>query len=152
MKLERHPSLDERYDPQILIVDHDPAWAHSAQAEMRRIAGALAAGGHRPDAFGAAVLRRLWRADRALLAGIAAYRRHPYRRVLADPPAIWSEGGSRLLDFSPPPSSSAAGTPGAAAEENGRLAVLFVPSLVNRAHVLDLAPGRSLLRFVARQD
>jgi poly(3-hydroxyalkanoate) synthetase len=119
---------------------------------MRRIAGALAAGGHRPDAFGAAVLRRLWRADRALLAGIAAYRRHPYRRVLADPPTIWSEGGSRLLDFSPPPSSSAAGTPGGAAEENGRLAVLFVPSLVNRAHVLDLAPGRSLLRFLARQD
>jgi poly(3-hydroxyalkanoate) synthetase len=108
---------------------------------MQRIAAALAAGGHRPDAFGAAVLRRLWRADRALLAGIAAYRRHPYRRALADPPAVWSEGGSRVLDFAP---TDAAGG-------DGRPAVLFVPSLINRAYVLDLAPGRSMLRFLARE-
>jgi GrpB-like predicted nucleotidyltransferase (UPF0157 family) len=52
MKLERHPSLDERYDPQIVIVDHDPAWAHSAQAEMRRIAGALGAVAVRIDHVG----------------------------------------------------------------------------------------------------
>ncbi len=73
-------------------------------------------------------------ADRALIAGIAAYRRHPWRRVLADPPAIWSEGGSRLLDY------GGQGPP-----------VLFVPSLVNRAHVLDLAPERSMLRWLAGQ-
>nr|WP_255575377.1 alpha/beta fold hydrolase [Caldovatus aquaticus] len=127
-----------------------PAWPNSsagsplsraAQAEASRIAAALAAGGHRPEAFRAAVLRRLRRADRALLAGIAAYRRHPYARALADPPAIWSEGGSRLLDFAPPAGGRAA----------GRLAALFVPSLINRAYVLDLAPGRSLLRFLAAQ-
>src|SRR5215212_4225311 len=52
MKLERHPSLDERYDPQIVIVDHDAAWAHSAQAEMRRIAGALGAVAVRIDHVG----------------------------------------------------------------------------------------------------
>jgi hypothetical protein len=40
----------------------------------------------------------LWQ-DRALIGGIAAYRRHPWRRELADPPVLWSEGGSRLLDF-----------------------------------------------------
>ncbi|MBU6497023.1 MAG: alpha/beta hydrolase [Rhodospirillales bacterium] len=72
--------------------------------------------------------------DRALIAGIAAYRRHPWRRTLADPPAIWAEGGSRLLEY-----STAGPT------------VLFVPSLVNRAHVLDLAPGRSMMRFLAGQ-
>ncbi len=71
-------------------------------------------------------------ADRALLAGIAAYRRHPWRRALADPPAIWTEGGSRMLDY---------GGDGPA--------VLFVPSLVNRAHVLDLAAERSMLRWLA---
>jgi poly(3-hydroxyalkanoate) synthetase len=120
-----------------------PSWSdawpisNAGRAEMARIAGALAAGGHRPEAFTAAVAARLGRADRALIAGIAAYRRHPYQRRLADPPAIWIEGGSRLLDF-----SAGKGTRDGAA-------VLFVPSLVNRAHVLDLAPGRSLLRFLA---
>jgi hypothetical protein len=24
--LERHPSLDDRFDPAVRIVDHDPAW------------------------------------------------------------------------------------------------------------------------------
>ena len=64
------------------------------------------------------------RQDRDLIAGIAAYRRHPWRRDLPDPPVLWSEGGSRLLDF------GGAGP-----------TLLLVPSLVNRASVLDLAPG-----------
>jgi polyhydroxyalkanoate synthase len=72
------------------------------------------------------------RADR-FAAGIEAYRRHPYRRELADPPEIWREGTTRLLDYGP-----ADGRP-----------VLIVPSLINRAHVLDLAPGRSLLRHLS---
>jgi poly(3-hydroxyalkanoate) synthetase len=72
-----------------------------------------------------------------LVAGIAAYRRHPYRRDLPDPPVIWQEAETRLLDYA---------QPGAAGP-----AVLFVPSLVNRAYVLDLAPGRSMLRFLAGQ-
>jgi poly(3-hydroxyalkanoate) synthetase len=104
---------------------------------MRRIRDALLAGGHAPEAFRGAVLRRLLRADRALLAGIAAYRRHPWQRQAPDPPAIWAEGGSRLLDYAGP---GAEGPP-----------VLLVPSLVNRAHVLDLLPDRSLLRFLAAQ-
>ena len=45
---------------------------------------------------------------------------------------MWTEGGSRLLDY---------GGDGPA--------VLFVPSLVNRAYVLDLAPGHSMLRWLA---
>jgi poly(3-hydroxyalkanoate) synthetase len=106
----------------------------AGRAEAARIRRALDAGGHAPEAFRAAVLRHLLREDRALLAGIAAYRRHPWRRDVPDPPAIWTEGGSRLLDYG----NRAAGP-----------AVVFVPSLVNRAHVLDLLPGRSLLRFLA---
>lgn len=73
--------------------------------------------------------------DATLVAGIAAYRRHPYQRDLADPPVVWREGESRVLDY-------------AAADAAGPV-VLFVPSLVNRAYILDLAPGRSLLRFLA---
>ena len=76
--------------------------------------------------------------DPALLAGIAAYRRHPYRRELADPKTIWAEGDTRLLDYGKP-----GGKPGGAP-------ILFVPSLVNRAYVLDLLPDRSLLRWLAQ--
>jgi len=75
-------------------------------------------------------LRR--RADR-FAAGLEAYRRHPYRRVLAEPPVVWQEGTTRLLDYGPED-----GTP-----------VLVVPSLINRAYVLDLAEGRSLLRYLS---
>ena len=71
--------------------------------------------------------------DPALIQGIAAYRRHPWSRDVPEPPVIWSEGGSRLLAY-----GSSGGAP-----------VLVVPSLVNRAHVLDLMPGRSLLRWLA---
>lgn len=39
--LIRHPSLDERFDPAIRIVDHDPAWAPAAADELGRIARAL---------------------------------------------------------------------------------------------------------------
>jgi polyhydroxyalkanoate synthase subunit PhaC len=79
--------------------------------------------------------------DPKLLAGIAAYRRHPYRRCLADPPTFWSEGGSRLLDYRPP------GNKGGG--KAGATPVLVVPSLINRAYVLDLAENRSLMRFLA---
>jgi|GEM_PF-6945034 len=37
--------------------------------------------------------------DPGLIAGIAAYRRHPWSRDLADPPHVWAEGGSRILDY-----------------------------------------------------
>jgi GrpB-like predicted nucleotidyltransferase (UPF0157 family) len=39
--LERHPSLDDRFDPAVLIVEHDHAWAARAQDELRRVAPAL---------------------------------------------------------------------------------------------------------------
>lgn len=112
------------------------AWpiSKAGRQERDRILGALAASGHPPEAFSAAVLMRLARADRAMIAGLAAYRRHPWTREMADPPAIWAEGGSRLLDF---------GGEGPA--------VLFVPSLVNRAYVLDLTPERSLMRWLPGQ-
>ena len=35
--MERHPSLDDRFDPAIRIVDHDPKWPALASAEIRRI-------------------------------------------------------------------------------------------------------------------
>jgi GrpB-like predicted nucleotidyltransferase (UPF0157 family) len=36
-----HPSLDDRFDPAVRIVDYDPAWPEMAAAEMARIEVAL---------------------------------------------------------------------------------------------------------------
>jgi polyhydroxyalkanoate synthase subunit PhaC len=118
-------------------------WPNSNEAIAAAIRDALAQGaaqvpaGEPPGgefraAFPEAVLAETLRQDAALIEGIAAYRRHPWRRDMPDPPAIWQEGGSRLLDYG----------------GEGPL-VLFVPSLVNRAYVLDLAPGHSMLRWLA---
>lgn len=68
------------------------------------------------------------------LAGVERYRAHPYRRTLTDPPVLWQEGGTRVLDF------GGTGPP-----------ALFVPSLINRAYVLDLDDQSSLMRWLARQ-
>ncbi len=110
-----------------------PGWPRS-RPELERLAGRLAASGHPPEAFARAVWRALARADAALLAGIRAYRRHAWRRQAPALPVLWAEGGSRLLDY---------GGQGAT--------VLVVPSLVNRADILDLMPEASMLRFLAGQ-
>lgn len=110
----------------------------TAAAILRSIQDAVqqpARDGSHGHEFPATVVAETLRQDAALIEGIAAYRRHGYQRTLIDPPAIWAEGGSRLLDYGP-----AEGQP-----------VLFVPSLVNRAYVLDLAEGSSMLRWLAGQ-
>ncbi|MBE9607470.1 alpha/beta hydrolase [Acetobacteraceae bacterium H6797] len=108
----------------------------TGQEKAARIAQGLAESGQRPEAFWGAVQRQLLVQDGALVAGIAAYRRHPYERDLPAQPVLWAEGGSRLLDYAP--------------DSAGPL-VLFVPSLVNRAYVLDLTAERSLLRHLAEE-
>ena len=77
----------------------------------------------------------------AAMDGLEIWQAHPYRRDLDDPPAVWQAGCSRLLDY------------GATAGSAGRDGppVLVVPSLINRAYILDLAPGRSLLRWLAAE-
>lgn len=102
------------------------------------LASRLQRSGHDPTDLALAVFRALNEDDRALIAGIAAYRRHPWQRRLADPPALWTEGNSRLLDYGATAPVPPAGP-----------ALLVVPSLVNRAHVLDLMEGGSMLRWLA---
>ncbi|MSU88182.1 alpha/beta fold hydrolase [Rhodobacteraceae bacterium 2CG4] len=74
-----------------------------------------------------------------MLRGIERWQRHPYRRAVAEPPAVWADGSSRLLDYG--------ATPGATAPTGP--VVLVVPSLINRAYVLDLTPRTSFLRALA---
>lgn len=117
----------------------EPASPDAPAALRAQIAARVAQGGAEAEArFAEALLTEAWAQDRAFLAGIAAYRRHPYTRDVADPPVLWSESGSRLLDYAP---------------TAGRRApiVLVVPSLINRAYILDLKPQKSLMRFLATQ-
>jgi polyhydroxyalkanoate synthase subunit PhaC len=86
------------------------------------------------DAVGAALDRELLRRAAGFLAGVDAYRRHPFRRAPARAPAVWRGGAARLRDYG---------------RGRGGPAVLVVPSLINRYHVLDLLPGRSFLRHLA---
>jgi polyhydroxyalkanoate synthase len=69
-----------------------------------------------------------------------AYQRHEIQRTLAEPPAVWREGSTRLLDY---------GATHRAARKRGTRAVLVVPSLINRWEVLDLTEEKSLLRAMA---
>jgi polyhydroxyalkanoate synthase len=107
-------------------------WSTSALRPSPAAPAGGPGGGLDPEPVSPGLLSEALRADPELIAGIAAYRRHPWRRELPDPPCRWREGGSRLLDYG----------------GSGPL-VLFVPSLVNRSHVLDLAPGHAMLRWLA---
>ncbi len=107
-------------------------WPSLGSATRAALENLLA--GANPGEIPAAVLAAAQEKRSALLAGIAAYRRHPWVRDMPDPPEIWREGDSCIRDFG-----------------GGGTALLFVPSLVNRASVLDLAPGQSMMRFFAER-
>ena len=100
----------------------------------------LGLAGAKSDAFADALDRELTRRSALFLDGIERYRCHPYERDLPAPPVLWQDGTTRLLDYAPPSRGQGGGVP-----------VLIVPSLINRAYILDLAPGQSLLRYLAVQ-
>jgi polyhydroxyalkanoate synthase len=89
-----------------------------------------------PEAVAAALDRELRRRAAAFLDGLAAYRRHPFRRPVSRVPVRWKQGAARLLDYG--------------RDETGR-AVLIVPSLINRYTILDLLRERSFARHLARE-
>jgi polyhydroxyalkanoate synthase subunit PhaC len=76
----------------------------------------------------------------AMVRGIELWQGHPYRRRVAEPPVLWQDGCSRVIDYGACPEATAPeGAP-----------VLVIPSLINRAYILDLMPERcSLLRWLA---
>jgi polyhydroxyalkanoate synthase subunit PhaC len=106
-----------------------PELADAARALQQSLAAVAA------EDLAAAIDAELRARSGGFLDGVERYRHHAYRRALAEPPVLWQEGSTRLLDYRP-----AGGAP-----------VLVVPSLINRAYILDLAPGKSLMRFLAAQ-
>lgn len=92
--------------------------------------------GVEPKDLAAAVDAEARRRFGTFLEGVQAYRTHPYRRRLVDPPAVWTCGTMGLRDYGGP---------------EGGLPILAVPSLINRGYVLDLTGRRSLMRHLARK-
>lgn len=92
-----------------------------------------------PNEFNAALIRAGLARMGAMTAGLQRYRSHGWRRDLADMSVAWREGSSRLLAY------------GERGQDGKNRPVLLVPSLVNRAYVLDLAEGQSLARWLPGQ-
>jgi polyhydroxyalkanoate synthase len=110
----------------------------AANAALGRLA-ALAAeiGLLGPDAVAAALDRQLRGRAEAFLAGIEAYRGHPFHRGAARVPVRWRHGAARLLDYG--------------SGDGGGPAVVIVPSLINRYYIVDLLRERSFVRHLARE-
>ncbi|NQW00956.1 MAG: alpha/beta fold hydrolase [Rhodospirillales bacterium] len=70
--------------------------------------------------------------------GVSAYHQYPRPQRPPEPPVVARHGAARLLDYGNPQDASAGPT------------VLLIPSLINRAYILDLTEQRSLVRHMAQ--
>ncbi len=100
------------------------------QLAMASMAAAGMAGG---SAFDAQTLQ-------SFFAGIQKYQKHEFRRHMPPLPCVWEEGQAKLYFSKALPVAQTHKTP-----------VVLVPSMVNKADILDLLPNRSLLRWLSSQ-
>jgi len=119
-----------------------PLWRHGSpplKPDQRESAKALedALAAANPEALDQAVGSEIERRFHRLWEGIQFYRTHPYRRRVTAPAVLWQEGTTKLLDY------------GAFSDAEDPQPVLVVPSLINRAYILDLDEKRSFLRWLA---
>lgn len=75
----------------------------------------------------------------AMMAGIAAYQSHPFRRSMEPGAEIWRKGEASLRRFP------------RAAKKKKRGGIVIVPSMINRSVILDLLPEKSFVRWLAGQ-
>jgi polyhydroxyalkanoate synthase len=109
------------------------SWHPSLRERGAQLSQDLAAAD--PEALRIAVGREVRQRLDELERGIRLYRAHPYRRAPAAAPVVWRDGTTRLLDYG----AGQGGPP-----------LLVVPSLINRAYILDLWPERSFMQALAR--
>jgi polyhydroxyalkanoate synthase len=124
------PSSPDKPQP-VPIKWHKSLAARAAALESERA-------NHPESAFREALGREIKRRLADFHDGVTRYRNAAYRRDLAWPRIVWQEGTTKLYDYAP--EAPAAARP-----------VLVVPSLINRAYILDLDDGNSLMRFLAAQ-
>ena len=113
------------------------AWRPELKATAQNLAADLASA--RAEDFAGAVAKEAERRAAAFLDGLIAYRHHPHHRAGPAASVVWQEGTTCLLNYSP--SGARGGGEG--------VPLLVIPSLINRAYILDLEPERSFLRFLA---
>lgn len=109
-----------------------PHWSPELRDRFAALAPELASVD--PSDFTAELIRAGLNRLTTMGGAMLRYRQHDRHRDLPDPPSVWQEGSSRLLSYA----------------EDG-VPVLLVPSLVNRAYILDLAEGQSLARWLPGQ-
>jgi len=85
-----------------------------------------------PEEFQTAVQKEIERRVLAFAEGVNQFQLATRTEQQTELPSVWSEGTTKLIH------AHADGAP-----------VILVPSLVNRAHILDLTERRSLLRYLA---
>jgi len=120
-----------------------PAWKphlNGSPLAARHVALAEAVANRPLEDLNGVLDREIHRRAEAFGQAVERYRRHPYRRDLPPGEVFWREGGTAVVDYGGfvPADLRAAAVP-----------LLVVPSLVNRAYVLDLSAEPSLLRWLA---
>ncbi|MCP4395464.1 MAG: alpha/beta fold hydrolase [Alphaproteobacteria bacterium] len=86
--------------------------------------------------FNAALGNEIGRRMDDFMKGVQKYRAHPYKRELKTPPAIWKKGAASLYQYG----DNKDGHP-----------IVVVPSLVNKAYILDITEDRSFMRYLANE-
>ncbi len=118
-----------------LLRDGSLTWRPGLQSEAEALRASLA--NTAAEDFEGAVDGEIRRRLDAFLGAIETYRRHPYRRHTTTPESLWQQGTTRLLDYADP-GATGPGVP-----------ILLIPSLINRAYILDLNRENSLVRWLA---
>jgi polyhydroxyalkanoate synthase subunit PhaC len=98
------------------------------QLSMASVAAAGMAGG---TAFSPETLQKFFE-------GIKKYQGHPFKRIVPDLAVVWQDGEARLLHAK-------------AFGNKHKTPIMLIPSMVNKADILDLLENKSLLRWLASQ-
>ncbi len=117
---DTHP--DFRWDGAALIL------RHLRETALARLESMVADPDTQLDALGAQAGE-----IESVLDGLARYQRHPYRHTVPGVPTLWTRGSTRLMDY------GGSGIP-----------LFVVPSMINRAFVMDLTLRSSRMRWLAR--
>ena len=115
-------SPDFRWDGAALVL------RHLRETALARLEAMVATPDPDPEAISA-----LARETDAVLTGLVRYQHHPYRHTVPGVPTVWQRGSTRILDY------GGSGPP-----------LLVVPSMINRAFVMDLTVSLSRMRWLAR--
>jgi len=114
------------------------AWKASLSQQAKSLRTRLS--GIDDDAFKAAVTAEAANRVAQFGAGVAQFRTAERSDAHPPLPTIWQDGSTRVLHAAPKKTSSKSPP------------VILIPSLINRASILDLSPNRSLTRHLQSQN